>query len=375
MTPARPRIGIIGAGIFGTTCALRLAPRHHVTIFESQDDILGGASWGNQNRHHLGYHYSRSPETVVQCLKSQPSFQALYGDALVHEIAAYYCVAREGSRTAPDEYLAFCERHGLPYRFEYPAEDYLCRDKVALSLRVPEPVIDYWSLKRLVEASLAAEPHIDLKLGHEVVGGRVTANGQKRLEVRHAGKSSSADFDVLINASFYDIATVSAWFGFKRRNFQYDVKELAVIEFPMDVRLALTVMDGPFCTIVPMGRTDKFLLGHVAESLLARDVSTETPDRGLPVSRWPHIRDACAEYFPFVSRAQFIGSMFTRIIVDPDRAYDDARVSEITQHGGGCWTVFSAKIVSCVSVADELGRDIDAYLNGSNAMAPAEGIR
>lgn len=370
MTAARPRIGIIGAGLFGTTCALRLASRYDVTIFETQDDILGGASWGNQNRHHFGYHYSRSPETVIQCQKSQPGFEAHYGAALVHEVAAYYCVAREGSRTSADEYLAFCDRHGLPYRFEYPSEDQLRRDKVAICLRVPEPVIDYWSLKQLVKASLAAEPHVDVRLAREVIGGHVTADGQKRLEVRHAGMTSTDDFDVLINASFYDINTVWAWFGFERRSFQYDVKELAIVKLPTDLRVALTVMDGPFCTIVPMGRTDKFLLGHVAESLLAREVSAETPRRELPESRWPQIRDASTEYFPFVSRAEFVGSMFTRIVVDPDSADDDARVSEITAHGQGCWTVFSAKIVSCVSVADDLSRDIDVYLNGSSAMAP-----
>jgi hypothetical protein len=169
---------------------------------------------------------------------------------------------------------------------------------------------------------------------------------------------------VLINASFYDINSVLAWFGFGRRNFQYDVKELAIIKLPTELRLALTVVDGPFCTIVPMGRSGKFLLGHVRESVLVRDVSSETPEQSLPRSRWPEIRDASAEYFPFVSRAEFVGSMFTRIVVDPDSVDDDARVSEITPHGKGCWTVFSAKIVSCVSVADELGGQVDAYLHG-----------
>jgi glycine/D-amino acid oxidase-like deaminating enzyme len=372
MSRLRPTVGIIGAGIFGTTCALRLASRYRVTVFEAQDHVLGGASWGNQNRHHLGYHYSRSSETVIQCQKSQSSFDALYGGALVRDVAAYYCVANEGSRTSPEDYLAFCDRHGLPYEFEYPAEDHLRRDKVALSLRVPEPVIDYWELKRLVETALGADPSIEVRLEHEVVGGHVTANGQKRLEVRHAGRTSTSDVDVLINASFYDINTVLGWFGFRRRNFQYDVKELAIVRLPSDRAEALTVMDGPFCTIVPMGRSGRFLLGHVRESVLARDISSETPPRDLLVSRWLHIRDASAEYFPFVRRAGFIDSMFTRIVVDPDSADDDARVSEITPHGHGCWTVFSAKIVSCVAVADEVGREIDAYLHGSAMACPQE---
>ena len=372
MTEQAASIAVVGGGIFGLTAALRLSGHCRVTVFERRDDILLGASWGNQNRHHLGYHYSRSAETVVQCQQSQGSYAALYGDALVDDVAAYYCVARDGSRTSPEDYLAFCDRHGLPYRREYPAEDHLRRDKVALSLRVPEPVIDYWHLKRIVATGVAAARTIDLRLRHEVVGGRVLPDGRKRLEVRHDGVTSTHDFDAIVNASFYDINTVLGGFGFVRRNFQYDVKELAIITLPTDLRVALTVMDGPFCTIVPMGRSGRFLLGHVAESVLARNVSAETPEASVNVSRWPRIRDASAEYFPFVRRAEFVESMFTRIVVDPGSIDDDARVSEITAHGHGCWTLFSAKIVSCVTVADELVREVNAYLHGqADAMAGA----
>ena len=364
MTDRRPRVGIVGAGIFGATCALRLSPRYRITLIERAEDILGGASWGNQNRHHFGYHYPRSPETVLQCRKSHPAFEAVYGEALV-DVEAYYAVASAGSRTTPEEYLDFCDRHALPYRIEYPEDAHLRRGAVGVCLRVPEPVFDYWDLKRLIEKRLGADPSIDLRLGHEVAGGYLTAGGRKGLEVRHAGGTFACEVDVLINASFYEINTVSGWFGFPRRNFQYDTKELVIVRLPTTRRLAITVMDGPFCTFLPMGRTDRFILGHVKESVLASDVSEGPPDRleGQAFSsRWPIIRDASAEYFPFVSRAERVESMFTRVVIDPDSADDDARISEITDHGHGCWTVFSAKIVSCVTVADALAARIDAYL-------------
>jgi hypothetical protein len=298
---------------------------------------------------------------VAQCLKSQASFDAWYGEALVHDMTAYYAVAREGSRTAADEYLAFCDRHRLPYEHAYPPADHLRRDRVGLCLRVPEPVLDYWDLKRLVEKRLRAEPAIDLRLGHEVIGGHVRADGGKRLEIRHAGVTTRQDFDVVVNAAFYDINTVCDWLGFPRRDFQYDTKELVIIRLPTSERLAITVVDGPFCTFLPWGRTGKFILGHVRESVLSRDIGRQTPERALPPSRWAAIRDASAEYFPVVGRAEFVESLFTRIVVDPASHADDARVSELTAHGQGCWTVFSAKIVSCVTVADALAREIARY--------------
>ncbi|MBI3635427.1 MAG: hypothetical protein HY216_04280, partial [Candidatus Rokubacteria bacterium] len=287
---------------------------------------------------------------------------AFYGEALVRDMTAYYGVAREGSRTSAADYLAFCDRHDLPYEEAWPEPDQLRRDRVDICLRVPEPVFDFWDLKALVEKRLLASPAITLRLGHEVVGGALRAGGTKRLDVRHAGVTTPVDVDVLINAAFYDINTACAWFDFPRRAFQYDTKELAIIRLPTTTRLAITVMDGPFCTFLPMGRSGKFLLGHVRESVLSRDIGRDTPTRERPPSRWTAIRDASAEFFPFVRQAEFLESMFTRIVVDPDSAADDARVSEITAHGRGCWTVFSAKIVSCVTVADALAGEIARYL-------------
>jgi FAD dependent oxidoreductase len=372
MRLARPRVGVIGAGVFGATCALRLARHCQVTVFEREDDILGGASWGNQNRHHFGYHYPRSDETVRQCRRSHPSFEAFYGHALVWDMAAYYGVAREGSRTEPEEYLKFCERHGLPYRLEYPDQDQLRRSTVSLCLRVPEPVFDYWDLKRIIRARLADDPNVELRLGHIAVGGHIAADGCKRVEVRHPGGTGVHYFDALVNATFYEINTVCGWFGFRRRDFQYDTKELVIVRLPTARRVAITIMDGPFCTFLPMGRSDRFILGHVRESVLTRDVAQATPDRrpgDLARSRWPVIRDASAEFFPFVRRAEFVESIFTGVVVDPEALDDDARVSEITEHAHGCWTVFSAKIVSCVSVADELMERVNAYLGSPRSDA------
>ena len=64
--PARPRVAIIGGGIFGATCALILGERFSVTLFERHSDLLMEATRANQYRHHAGYHYPRSLETIKE---------------------------------------------------------------------------------------------------------------------------------------------------------------------------------------------------------------------------------------------------------------------------------------------------------------------
>ena len=69
-------IAIVGAGIFGTTSAIRLASRgHKCTIYEKKDSILSCASRVNQYRFHRGYHYPRTVETVKQLNKTSKRFK------------------------------------------------------------------------------------------------------------------------------------------------------------------------------------------------------------------------------------------------------------------------------------------------------------
>ena len=64
------KIAIVGAGFFGTSIALKFAKKHHVYIYEKENEILKGASESNQFRYHLGYHYPRSIKTIDEVLKS-----------------------------------------------------------------------------------------------------------------------------------------------------------------------------------------------------------------------------------------------------------------------------------------------------------------
>ena len=65
------KIAIIGSGFFGITTALILSKRNQVDIYEKEKNILNGASFSNQFRFHLGYHYPRSQKTVNEIKKSK----------------------------------------------------------------------------------------------------------------------------------------------------------------------------------------------------------------------------------------------------------------------------------------------------------------
>lgn len=70
------KIAIIGAGWVGCHLANNLRQNNDITLYE-KDEVFSGSSFYNQNRLHLGYHYSRSFNTRNLC---KNTFTQFYND-------------------------------------------------------------------------------------------------------------------------------------------------------------------------------------------------------------------------------------------------------------------------------------------------------
>lgn len=362
MTEPRKRVGIIGGGIFGLACAIDLDRDYEVIVFEQDENILRGATYANHNRHHYGFHYPRSVETSLQCLRSRALFEQTYGGCLVMDFENYYCVAKEDSKTTPAQYVDFCDRAGLAYREEWPRGNMLNRDKIALCLRVEEGIYDYDVLRRLVQARLSRAAHVKVLCRHEVVGGVIRPGGEKMLLVEQGAQRKEYVFDGVINAMYADHNRFCEWFGFEQKLFQFNLQELDVIEMPGRERIGITVQDGPFPSMLPLGRTSRHLLAHVEASQLKREISLQSTPLLRRVthveSQWEEIRRVCAEYIPALHACRYVRSFFVDRVVDATRLHDDARLTDIACHGNGCWSVFAAKIITCETSAKEIGAQI-----------------
>src|SRR5207237_293006 len=96
------RIAVAGAGIYGSTIALKLASEGHRVTLHDPLGVLRAASAINQCRIHRGYHYPRSPETITETLEARGEFVREFGPAVLRGTRHYYAIAREGSRTSPE---------------------------------------------------------------------------------------------------------------------------------------------------------------------------------------------------------------------------------------------------------------------------------
>ena len=163
------RIAVIGAGFFGIMTALKLAERgYSVTIFEKNRDIILGASYINQNRMHMGYHYPRSEETAKSSYIFQQAFCNMFKEAVVNDFDHYYCIAKRGSLINGKQYIDFCDKIGLSYNKEFPKSITLSKDQVELCIKVPEKLYDGKLLRRLLKQLLNKEDRVELSLSTEI---------------------------------------------------------------------------------------------------------------------------------------------------------------------------------------------------------------
>ena len=144
-------VAIVGCGIFGAMTAIKLAESGlKVTIYDSNQMGLQGASLNNQNRLHLGFHYPRDDETAAQCIKGFADFKNEFPECILNNFENAYFIASNGSLTSPEEYLKFCKRLNLNFKIIDPQKFDPLVQNVDLGVLCDEVVYDSKILEKIV---------------------------------------------------------------------------------------------------------------------------------------------------------------------------------------------------------------------------------
>jgi dTDP-glucose 4,6-dehydratase len=100
----RKKIIIIGGGWYGCHLASLLQDNHDVKLIEKDNDIFNGASYYNQNRLHLGFHYCRNYATRQLCKYGYNKFFKKYS-SLIDKIHNNYYIISKDSIMCYDTYV------------------------------------------------------------------------------------------------------------------------------------------------------------------------------------------------------------------------------------------------------------------------------
>jgi hypothetical protein len=331
------KIAVVGAGIYGSYSAIRLAEAGHTVELFDPIGILRAASDINQFRIHSGYHYPRSPETIEETLETCDEFISTFGPAIVRDTHHYYAVPKVGSLTLPDVYEEVMARHKLPLRRCEP--HWLNFDFIDRCYEVDENIYDPQALRGLLESRICA---VGIKFRRETYAA-----------------SMRGDYDFVIYAT-YGMGPSSGMF----RCAKYQVAEKILVEMPEALRrVALVVVDGPFTAFDPYGSSANSQFGSAKNT---NHWTTNDPHEPIPepyanilnrprfepvaFTRFEAMRADAALSVPLAKDAVYLGSRFTIRVVE-DNPKEDRRTLYLQESAPREIHIFSGKVVSAAKAA------------------------
>lgn len=358
---------VIGGGFYGAAIAIYLAKQRglrRITLVEREPKLLRRASYHNQARVHNGYHYPRSFTTAFRSRVNLPKFLRDWPQAVKQDFMKLYAIARRNSKVTARQFERFC--HDIGARVN-SAETGLKR---LFDLRLIEDVflveeyvfdatrLAQWAEKELYDNGVAVQVSsrataISRSFGNELLVSVIDQNGHtESLNCRYA-----------FNCTYSGLNQFSGEFPGTQTGLKQEVTEMALMRMPEALKeVGVTVMDGPFFSIMPFPARDLHTLSHVRYTphFSWKDEPGIDPYRKLSeydrASRADRMVRDVARYLPSVLEANYVESLFEVKTVLVKNEGDDGRPILFEKHAElpGCYSILGGKIDNIYDVLEKL---------------------
>lgn len=359
---------IIGGGFYGAAIAIYLAKvrgLRQVILLEREPKLLIRASSNNQARIHNGYHYPRSFTTAFRSRVNSPRFLRDWPQVVKADFVKLYAISRRNSKVTAKQFERFCYEIGanikpadaaLKKLFEPRLiEDVFVAEEYAFdSMRLAE-----WAVKELHDAGI--EIHYSTRAlaisrspAHESL---IVATQSK------SGGMGSIASSYVFNCTYSGLNQFSGEFPGTQTDLKHEVTEMALLQVPHALKeIGITVMDGPFFSVMPFPPRELHTLSHVRYTphFSWKDQLNIDPYKRLEeykkstrVERM--VRDV-GRYIPSLLAAKYVDSLFEVKTTLIKSEGDDGRPILFEKHEElpGCYSVLGGKIDNIFDVLEKL---------------------
>jgi glycine/D-amino acid oxidase-like deaminating enzyme len=361
---------VIGGGFYGCAIAIYLVKRcgfKKIHLIECESDLLIRASFNNQARIHNGYHYPRSFTTAYRSRINFPRFVQDWPKAVKQDFTNLYAIARRNSKVTAKQFERFCKDIGA--RFQPAATElrHLFESKLIENVySVEEYSFDTtkladWAKRELYDCGV--------QLHFNSCVNSITKINSQILSIQLDSKQnekSSIESKYIFNCTYSGLNQIKGDFTGTHTSIKHEITELALINPPPLLKgIGITVMDGPFFSIMPFPARKLHTLSHVRYTphLNWYDSPGIDPYRKLDeynkISRYDRMIRDVVRYLPAAADSIHIDSLFEIKSVLVKNESDDGRPILFEKHPklSRCFSILGSKIDNIYDVLEKLDNE------------------
>lgn len=370
---------IIGAGLYGLYAADFCAKRgERVLVLEYDAQPFMRATYINQARVHMGYHYPRSYATAIKSAHYFNRFNEDFGFCVHETFDQIYATSSRFSWTDAVQFQQFCDNADILCESVNPGryfQDGMCDGAFLTQEYTYDAIIlrDYF-LEKLRghgdRVTMICGARIS-RITEEMEGVNIVLSDGERYQTRYLLNATYASTNQLL--AQMDRSSVYSPIRIK-----YELCEIILCEVTENFKgVGITVMDGPFFSIMPFGKTGYHSLTSVTftphvtsyEELphfacqeqcggictpLQLANCNDCPAR--PESAWPYMSQMARKYMREAYGFSYVKSLFSMKPILQASEIDDSRPTVVR-----CMSD-EPKIVSVLSGKINTVYDLDEVL-------------
>jgi hypothetical protein len=353
---------IIGAGIYGLYAAILMAQKSYsVLVIDAESEPFMRGSLINQARLHNGYHYPRSFSTAKKTIQYFQRFYMDYNDCINNDFIQIYAISRHYSWTNAKQFAKFCTDSEI-YHSEIDTKKFFNDKTIEKAFETEEFAFDALMLKKKLWHN-AIDQHVDFQLGNQI------QNISKYNDKYHIKLANDYEISTnfILNTTYAGTNQIHKFLNFEMLNIKYELCEVILCNVSDNIKnVGLTVMDGPFFSVMPFGKTGLHSITSVSKTphmtsydyLPTFNCQKQRNDctplftqncNSCPVAPQTAFTDMHQTAKKFLNsdiKIDFLNSMFTLKPILKYSEIDDSRPTIIKQYSINptFYTVFSGKI-------------------------------
>lgn len=341
---------IIGAGLYGLYSALFSCQRNqNILVLECDSMPFSRATYVNQARVHQGYHYPRSISTAMKSAGYFERFNRDFGFCINREFDKIYATSKQYSWSDGKQFKQFCRAANIPCEELHPGR-FFKNDMCDGAFLTREYTYDAMILKNYYLEELSKYRSVQIQYGICITA--IERENDCYIIRLKDGKEYQTEF--VLSATYAGTNQILEMVGYEKFGIKYELCEIILCEVNEKLKhYGFTVMDGPFFSIMPFGKTGLHSLtsvtftphttsyndvpvfacqeqsgGHCSARMLGNCNSCPVK----PTTAYPYMENLARKYLKEKYAFQYKASLFSMKPILKSSEIDDSRPTVIRRY-------------------------------------------